>query len=264
MIALVRALEGRLPNKHLIFGSEAFSFTDHVQLTEKTFEEMDYDVVNIHPLSKTAINGRVYDLGEFMSGELRLKNYHDYCLQAYARGKPFNMDEDNAASCYKNERGWAVHRKRAWTTLFCGGHYDYIDFSITPYLETGTPASQKGIRAYMAHLATYLRRIGLAGARPALEIIASAPEGTVCSALIDGKAYHIYIANAAEYGEPDYGRAIANGALTLALSIGDYDVDFYSPVTGMFSPICLLKLCPVTPIRLPDFGDDLVIRVREA
>jgi len=263
MIARIRSLEKNMPNKHLIFGQEAFTWADITVYTDKTFDEMDYDVANIHPIDKTKINGRVHDLGVFMAGWLRLQNYRDFCLEAYARCKPYNMDEDNTASCYKSERGWIVHRKRAWTTLFCGGHYDYIDFSVLPYLEAGTPASNKGIRSYMSYIFRYLKNIDLVSAKPAAQLVTAAPCCTVPSVLGDGTACHVYLADATEYGEPAYGRTIAGGELTLALASGKYDVDFYDPRTGTFSLVCQLGLDDKTSIRLPDFVDDIVVRVRK-
>ena len=70
------------------------------------------------------------------------------------------------ASQYKDYDGWTIHRKRAWTTLLSGGHYDYIDFSIINYCEKGTPASRRHIRTWMKHLSEFIHSLDLVRARP--------------------------------------------------------------------------------------------------
>ncbi len=154
---IVRETEAELPNRHLIAGQEAFAYSlpdesqrsgpDVHQFADGTFDTLAFfDVANMHPLSNMIYRGRHYDLGQFMSGRLRLRNLRQYCLDLYQEPKPLNLDEDNAASQYKDPAGWTIHRKRAWTALFCGCHYDCIDFSIINYCETGTPDSQRHIR----------------------------------------------------------------------------------------------------------------------
>ena len=121
----------KLPNRHLIFGSQAFSYTPEFhQETQDNFTMEFLNAVNVHPLPDTLYLGR-YQMGNFMSKELRLKDLRNFCLATYPRNKPVVMDEDNAASLYRDDTGWTIHRKRAWTTLFSGSHYDTIDFSIT-------------------------------------------------------------------------------------------------------------------------------------
>src|SRR5690606_14462728 len=92
IIAEIRNTEAVLPNKHLIAGQEAFKYKlpeeeinrkDVHQFSQKSFEQMDYDVVNMHPLSNMWHNGKNYDLGRFMSGSLHLRQYRDYCLATY-------------------------------------------------------------------------------------------------------------------------------------------------------------------------------------
>ena len=140
LIEVVRATEASLPNRHLIAGQEAFCFDPWEQSSDLSFQTLDYDVVNIHPLPNTTYGGKAYPLGDFMSKQLRLRALRDYCLATYAEPRPLNQDEDNIASQYKDVEGWTIHRKRAWISLLSGAHYDYIDFSIINYCETGTPA----------------------------------------------------------------------------------------------------------------------------
>ena len=111
--------------------------------------------MNVHPLPDTSLNGHVYDMGNFMSKELRLDQVAGFCRATYALPKPAVLDEDNAASMYRDTTGWTIHRKRAWAALMNGCHYDYIDFSITVGNESGTPASQRGIRSWMQHLSEF-------------------------------------------------------------------------------------------------------------
>ena len=85
-------------------------------------------LLNIHPLPNTICEGQSYDMGEFMSKQLKLRALRDFALETYKRPKPLNYDEDNVATQYKEVEGWTVHRKRAWMSLFSGAHYDMIDF----------------------------------------------------------------------------------------------------------------------------------------
>ena len=61
----------------------------------------------------------------------------------------------NCASLYRDEIGWTIHRKRAWTALLSGSHYDYIDFSINVGAEAGTEASRVKIRTWMKNLSEF-------------------------------------------------------------------------------------------------------------
>jgi hypothetical protein len=255
-----------MPQTHLISGQEAYKFTSSELLlfTDLSFDEMDFDVVNVHPTNSTVISGKSYLLGGFMSRELRLESYREFCLEAYKKKKPMCMDEDNAASAFLDECGWTIHRKRTWTTIFNGAHYDFIDFSILPRLEAGTPESQKHIRAWMGYLATYLEAVDLVNAKPAPEVIKRAPEGIIGSALLEPSGcVHVYLADALEYDSPEYGRTIKDFELVLDVKAGEYKVAIYSPATGMFSPAAILQLGNGNPLHLPDFYHDMAVRVRK-
>ena len=263
-IKLIRSLESKMENTHLITGQEAYSFDQELLLyTDLSFDEIDFDVVMVHPTNSTVISGRKYLLGGFMSRELYLENYREFCLEGYKRKKPMCMDEDNAATAFKDVCGWTIHRKRAWTAIFCGAHYNCIDFSVLPYLETGTPESNRHIRAWMGYIADYLDGVDLAKARPAADAIQKAPCGTVGSALGEPSGtMHVYLADAAEYGSPEYGRKIEASELVLDLKAGEYRVELFSPVTGMFSPAAILRLGDGVPLRLPDFCHDIAVRLK--
>ena len=119
------------PQRHLVFGSEAFSYTPKFnQGTDASFKNPDFDAVNVHPLPDTHYGGRTLSDGQLHvegTDALRISRL----LPGHLRErKPMIMDEDNCASLYRDEVGWTIHRKRAWTALLSGSHYDYIDFSI--------------------------------------------------------------------------------------------------------------------------------------
>jgi hypothetical protein len=218
--------------------------------------------VNDHPLPDTNFNGHVYDMGNFMSRELRLDQVAGFCKAAFPFPKPTVLDEDNAASMYRDVTGWTIHRKRAWTALMNGCHYDYIDFSITVGNETGTSASQRGIRTWMQHLSAFSRSVDFVNAKPDTSWIAGYPAHLVVSGLsISGRDYVAYLADAREVTDSSAGSAI-EGSLTLSLPAGNYDVSLYSPVTGESSPAIQLKGSGRTDVALPSFHEDIVVRAR--
>ncbi len=232
------------------------------QFSDASFDSLGFDVVNMHPLSNMVSRGRHYNLGVFMQGQLCLRSFRQYCLDLYAEGKPLNLDEDNAASQYKDLFGWTLHRKRAWTALFCGAHYDYIDFSIINYCETGTPASQQAIRAWMGHLARFIHHIDLVRAQPYADLLLRTPGHVLGSVLaVAAEEYYIYLADAREREEPGLGEEI-EGEIVLNLPDAPFRISSYSPVTGLCSPSLSLKGCAQTRITLPSFRHDLVVRVQ--
>lgn len=273
LIGVVRDTEKDSPNQHLVVGQQAFAYTPWEQPMQKTFQDMPYDVVNCHPLPNTTYGGKAYALGMFMSKQLALRDLRDFGLATYAEPKPLNQDEDNIASQYKDFDGWTIHRKRAWVTLLTGGHYDYIDFSIMPYLETGTPASQAHIRAWMRHLSTFVRSLDLVNARPLPDFVTQYPEFTLPAAFgVAGHDYAIYLPDERELTaardladtslvSADVGSPI-DGIIVVNLPPGDYQVSCYDPQTGVYSPSVRLAGVPDATIHLPEFRHDMAIRIR--
>lgn len=269
---VVRRTEATLPNQHLIAGQEAFAYhlpdesrrsgPDVHQFADRSFEMPAFDVVNMHPLSNMVYHDTYYDLGQFMHAQLRLRAFRQYCLDLYQERKPLNLDEDNAASQYKDLMGWTIHRKRAWTALLCGAHYDVIDFSIHNYLETGTPASQAAIRAWIGHLAVFIHSIDLARARPMANLLQQQPPHTVASVLaVEGEDYCIYLADEREREDAGVGEVI-RGEIVLDLPTGTFHISCYSPVTGLYSPAIIVSGGAETHVNLPAFFHDLVVRVQ--
>jgi hypothetical protein len=269
---VVRETEAQLPHRHLIAGQEAFAYSlpdesrrsgpDVHQFAAWTFENSSFfDVANMHPLSNMVYGGKHYDLGQFMNGSLCLANFRQYCLDTYPEPKPMNLDEDNAASQYKNLAGWTLHRKRAWTALFCGCHYDMIDFSIINYCETGTPESQEHLRTWMKHLSEYIHSVDLVRARPAPEVVHACPEHVLPSVLaVEGEDYSIYLADCREWDEPGLGDPI-DSELILDLPEGDYQIASYSPLSGLYSPWFPYRAGASTRLVLPQFMHDIVLRI---
>lgn len=263
LISTVRQTEASLPNQHLIAGQEAFAYHPWQQMTTQAFHDFPVDVVNVHPLPNTTYAGQSYDQGAFMSKQLHLRPLRDYCLATYAVPRPLIMDEDNIASQYKDLEGWTIHRKRAWTTLMCGTHYDMIDFSIINYCETGTPASQQAIRAWMKHLADFIASLDLVRARPQPEIVRATPEHILaCVLAVPGEEYAIYLAEARELDETRTpGVSENHWGLELALPDGAYRMACYAPETGLYSPWITLEGGRQTAIHIPVFAHDIALRI---
>lgn len=274
LIQVVRQTEASLPQQHLIAGQEAFSYEPWQQGSDLTFRVMDYDVVNMHALPGAAYQGKRYDLGVFMSKQLTLRALRDYGLATYAEAKPLNQDEDNVASQYKDVEAWTIHRKRAWTVLMSGGHYDYIDFSIINYCEAGTPESQRTIRSWLKYLSEFIHSIDLARARPLMGLVQELPPHTLEVAFgVEGEDYCIYLADereeAAALGLPDgdhqergAGQPIS-GQITLGLPEGDYQVACFDPKTGLYSPAIKINGDRSRlHLTVPEFIHDLVLRIR--
>lgn len=258
---VIRDTELKLPNKHLISGQEAFVAKPLKQGSDLSFASLDIDIVNIHPSTNTTYHGRSFDFGTFMSKQLKLRTVRDFCLATRDERKPLNLDEDNVASQYKDYDGWTIHRKRAWTTLLSGCHYDYIDFSIINYCETGTAASQKHIRSWMKHMSEFIHSIDLVHSKPMPDLVKGKPLHTVESVLAAGDSdYCIYLADGRELNEHGAGMAI-NGDITIDLPQGNYRVSCYSPVTGLYSPVVNMCGGDNLKIALPEFVHDIVIRI---
>ena len=276
LMGVVRQTEAGLPNQHLIAGQEAFQWVPWRQGVDVSFQSMDYDVVNMHPVPNVVYGGRSYYLSDFMSKQLRLRDLRDFGLATYAAARPLNQDEDNIASQYKDVEAWTIHRKRAWTVLLSGGHYDFIDFSIVNGAEAGTPESQRHIRSWFRYLSEFIHSLDLVRARPLLGLVEEQPPNTLETLFgIEGEDYALYLADERELAAardlPDgdqidrgAGQPI-RGAMRLRLPAGNYQVASYDPKTGLYSPAVRIECGPAgARLALPDFVDDIVLRVTRA
>lgn len=263
LMAIVRETEASLPNRHLIAGQEAFSYQTWEMPSRRAFNELAYDIVNVHPLPKTTYGGLSYELGHFMSKELNLRQVRDFCQAVYQELKPVNLDEDNVASRWKDVIGWTIHRKRAWTALLSGAHYDVIDFSIQNYLETGTPEAQRGIRAWMKHLSDFVHSFDLVRTLPVYGLLKAQPEHTLdVVAGIPAEKYAIYLADERELDQ-DEGQPI-QGSLQLDLPAGKYLLSCFDPKTGVYSPALAVTGGDDLQFSLPSFTHDLVVVISRA
>lgn len=261
MARVMRDEMHRLHKPHLLSGQQAFTYAaQNAFPMDATYATDTVDIANDHPLPNTHLDGKTFEMGNFMSKELMLQQVGDYCRSAYAHNKPSVLDEDNAASMYRDTIGWTIHRKRAWTALFSGCHYDYIDFSITVGNEIGTPQSQAGIRSWMEHLSTFIADYDLMHSRPNTDWIHGVPEHLAISALVSsGGDYVAYLGDAREVTDPSAGQSI-EGTITLNLPSGAYNLLLYSPVTGEASPGIKIQGGANQKLALPSFREDLVIR----
>ncbi|HEY0828611.1 MAG TPA: DUF6298 domain-containing protein [Bacilli bacterium] len=258
---VIRENDAAFPHQHLIAAQEAFTYDPWEQSSNKSFHDFPIDIVNMHPLPNTTYGGKGYHMGDFMSKQLKIRELRDYCLATINETKPLNLDEDNVASQYKDPDGWIIHRKRAWTTLFCGCHYDVIDFSIINYLETGTPDSQRHIRTWMKHLSEFIHSVDLTHARPLVGWLKDQSAHTVESVFaVEGEDYCIYLADERELEHEGYGSVI-RGMVNINLPLGWYSVSCYSPATGLYSPSITMEGSPDIQVNLPEFSHDLVVRI---
>jgi uncharacterized protein DUF6298/cellulase (glycosyl hydrolase family 5) len=261
MAQVMREELRRLNRPRLIAGQQAFTYSPKFRFPlDQTYSGKVFDIVNVHPLPDTDLRGRLYQLGAFMSKDLKLSEMRDFSVKAWAESKPTVMDEDNAASLYRDPVGWTIHRKRAWTSLLSGAHYDYIDFSITVGNEAGTPASRRGIRAWMQHLSEFMASFDFVHARPAADWIQGLPEQVVASGMaVANRDYAVYLADAREVADSKLGQPIS-GKIALMLPAGRFLVRLYSPVSGEYSPGILVEGSERFELQLPPFTHDLVIR----
>ena len=262
MIAgVVRSELARLKSSHLIAGQQAFTYSPKFLFPQDgSFTSSIFDIVNTHPLPDTLLNGRLYQLGHFMSKELMLAQVGEFCRAAYSQKKPLVLDEDNAASIYRDLTGWTIHRKRAWTALLSGAHYDYIDFSITLNSEAGTEASRNGIRSWMQHLSEFMQSFDFVHSKPSLDWVAAYPHPMVASSLVAGNNdFVLYLADGREVSDPAYGSPVS-GAVTLLLPPGDFLVRLYSPATSLYSPGIDVEGGAKKTINLFEIKQDVVIR----
>ncbi len=275
LITVVRETEAALPRRHLVAGQEAFSYSPWVQPTERSFAEMDYDVVNIHPLPNTTYAGSSFDMGDFMSKQLKLRAVRDFGQATYAEAKPLCYDEDNVASQYKDHDGWTIHRKRAWTTLFTGNHYDYIDFSIIPLRETGTEESRRHIRAWVSHLSRFMHSLDLIHSKPLRGVVRTTPPYAIETAFgVPEKRICVYLCDEREIAaarglpdsaapSPDAGAPI-EGTVVLDLPHASYRASLFDPQTGLSSPSVTIDGGPNTQVQIPPFVHDVLLDIKRS
>ncbi len=248
--------------KHLIAAQEAFTYKPKFEFPyKKSFKWPLVDIVNVHPLPNTTYGGRSYNMGNFMGKELMLSELKDFAIATYPEPKPVVMDEDNGASMYLDMTGWTYHRKRAWTALLNGSHYDYIDFSIIAGRESGTHQARQAIRTWMKHLSEFIHSFDFIRSKPLPDWIEGKPDPLLASTLaVEGQDYIAYLADAREVTDPALGRPVA-GQVTFKLPEGSYSLRLYSPLSGLYSPAQAIEGGRKIELQLEPFQHDLVLRV---
>ena len=251
-----------LNRPHLVVGQQAFNWLPQVnQAFDASFSGTLFDAVTVHPIADMALGGQSYDLSHFMSKDLQLADYKKFFLAARRFPKPCISDEDNAASLYRDDTGWTIHRKRAWMAVMCGGHYDFIDFSITVGSEDGTAESRAKIRSWMRNLSEFIQAFDFIHAQALEDFVEAMPEHLIAGVLaVPSRDYVTYFADAREVTDSTAGEPIA-GPVTLRLDRGAYDLSLYSPVTGVYSPSIRMQSTGRVTINLEPFQHDIVLRV---
>ena len=258
---VVREEMERLGRPHLIAGAQAFNYAPGVTiLLNETFSNPMFDIVNDHPLPETHFGEGVYQMGNFMSKELMLSAVGAFCRAVHSEKKPVVLDEDNTASIYRDEAGWTIHRKRAWTALLNGAHYDYIDFSITVGSESGTPASRAHVRSWFQHLSELMSNFEYVRSKPDTSWISGyTPQFTASGLVSGGNDFIVYLADGRELSDPEAGNPL-DADVSITLPGGDYLVRLYSPVSGQYSPGIVAHGGAPFPLHLTKVVQDVVIR----
>ena len=252
----------RVGAKHLIAAQEAFTYKPRFEFPyQKSYQWPLIQVVNVHPLPNTTYKGRSYQLGNFMSKELMLSELKDFCIATYDEPRPTVLDEDNAATMYRDMTGWTIHRKRAWTALLNGAHYDFIDFSVVVGREAGTAESNAKIRTWIRHLSEFIHSFDFIRGRPVPDWLEHEMERVVASTMaIEGEDYICYLADAREVTDGGLGEPVM-GEVTFELPPGRYRLRLYSPASGLYAPATALEGGRRVAIQLEPFQHDLAVRV---
>jgi hypothetical protein len=198
-----------------------------------------------------------------MSKDLELEEFADFCRAAQKHAKPCVLDEDNAATLYRDTTGWTIHRKRAWIAALSQAHYDVIDFSINVGSEAGTPQSSAQFRTWMKHLSEFIHAFDFVHAQPAADFIQRKPKHLVSAAMVvPGTRYVAYLADAREVTDPTAGQPIS-GSVALRLPEGEFRASLFSPTSGLYSPAVTIRggLEPI-PLDLGELRHDVVVDVR--
>ncbi len=225
----IRKVEAELPNRHLVFGQQAWDFaykSENLfpirQLHDRSYDGLELDAVNVHPLPNTGFERRLWDLGSFMDKRLQLDDLCNFAAEVAKQSVPTCFDEDNAATLYRDEEAWTIHRKRAWVAMLSGTHYDMIDFSIIP---GSAPArNRRWARA------------------PRRDVI-------------------VYLADHREISETGAGDPIS-GTLKIDVPDGRHSIRAYGPTTGEWSPgLPTTVAAGAVEVALGEFRHDRVVRL---
>ena len=260
---VIREEEATLPKRHLIFQVPVERFRGDSAL-DILADDQDVDAINMHDYQQLTFRGRpIPPLGRFMQRDLKLDRLHDLWTVGHAAGKPIIFDEDNACTNGLDEESWAIHRKRAWTVVCSGGHYDMIDFSIhAAGGEDGTPASRHYIRSWLKHLSTFIHATDFVRMSPVRDFCTTTPDHTLAATLTNpGQEYVIYLADKREKEDPGCG-APCTGPLRFSLPAGSYEARCFQPATGDFAGAPARLTGGEITLPMPPFVHDIVVHIR--
>ena len=259
---VIREEEAELPKQHLIFQNAVRRSRGYSPL-DPYFSEESIDAITCHSGERLSY-GRMLSppLATFMNRDLNLAGIIQLWDACHEGGKPLVFDEDNSCTNGLDEESWTIHRKRAWTTVCSGGHYDMIDFSMQAAgQEAGTPAARAHIRTWMKHLSTFIHGVDFVHAVPERDFCSQVPPDTVAATLANpGREYVIYVADKREKGEPGQGEP-CSGTLAFNLPAGKYDVQFYGPSCGAFTEEARHLDGGEVSLPLGPFAHDIVVHV---
>jgi len=260
---LIREEDTKLPKQHLIFQTPIYRGYHGDQL-DFLLDNKEVSAVNVH-CGWVWCRGKMYPLGRGFEYDVGLQGLHYlWTSWHHEASKPLVMDEDNVASGYLCDEAWTIHRKRAWTIVFSGGHYDMIDFSIqVGGQERGTPESREKIRSWMKHLSEFIHSLDFVHSRPLRGFPVAKPEGTNAATLAIGRGeWVVYLADSREINEFEYGSP-RSGKLVLPLPEGRYEARLYSPEKGEYieDGIQLFNNGKAT-LMLKSFTHDIVVHVK--
>jgi len=266
---VIRAELSRLNRKHLVVGQNASAGFNVSQYSEgvgnsyfdASFSKSMLDAVNVHPLPNLILRGHTYQLGDFMTKELRLEDFRSFFLAVHSERKPCISEEDNAASLYWDKSGRTIHRKRAWMAVLCGSHYDYIDFSIQVGNEEGTEESRLNLQHWMRNLSQFIHSFDFINAQPVPDWIEAKPQHLIESTLANpGKDYISYLADGRELTDTAAGQVIS-GQVAFRLPRGRFVVRLYSPRSGEYSPGIVVQGGKQIIVEMPSIEQDIALRV---
>ncbi len=264
-LQLVDLVRAHAPDR-VIAASPAWSYTPWGHPVEPA-SALKADICNIHPLDVMTVAGEAFNTGVFMSADSRLAEYQAYCRTLRTLHGAVNLDEDNNASRFMDERGWTIHRQRAWIALLSGCHYDFIDFSILPGQERGTDDDRRLLRARFGTLARFWEENGIWATVIDDEAAVNAPAGCTALAVRDpaAGARYVYVAaqTSADLTRP-FAASPIEGELELNAPERQYLTYWFSPETGRYFGWELHRSSGRLRLTLPRVSNDVVAIVKAA
>ncbi len=230
-------------------------------------DALKVDISNVHPLDVMTIDDETFNLGVFMSADSRLAEYKAFCERVRSLGGAVNLDEDNNASRFMDDRGWTIHRQRAWIALFSGCHYDFIDFSILAGRERSTEDGRRLLRSRFGTLAHFWEENRIWSTSIDDQARAQAPERCTAVAVRHDRppAFARYVYVAAEVPS-DLATAFSHrpieGTLLLNLPPGQYLTYWFAPETGRYFGWEAFHSTGRLSLQLPGTANDVVAVIK--